>query len=69
MTCERCEGPPGETGHCHQCHEDFPEGTTLNELVEHLRLYHPDDFGDGPATWPDGGVVMHDDTLEPKDFL
>jgi hypothetical protein len=41
----------------------------LNELVEHLRLFHPDDFGGGPATWPDGAVVIHDDTLEPKDFL
>jgi len=67
--CGRCTGEPGETAHCHLCHEDFPEGTTLNELVDHLRVIHPDQFGEGPATWPDGDVVIYDDSLEPKDFL
>jgi hypothetical protein len=66
--CERCSGPPGETAHCHLCHEDFPPGTTLIELTDHLRVIHPDHFGDGPATWPDGEMVIFDDTLTPEDF-
>jgi hypothetical protein len=69
IECARCSGPPGETAHCHLCHEDFPERTTLLELTEHLRVIHPDAFGDGPKTWPDGSLVILDDTLEPKDFL
>jgi hypothetical protein len=38
------------------------------ELVDHLRLLHPDAWGDGPELWPDGEVVVADLTLEPDDF-
>lgn len=59
---------PGENAHCHLCNEDFPQGTDLAQIVDHLRVIHPDQYGDGPALWPDGGPVIHDETLEPGDF-
>lgn len=39
-----------------------------SEMVDHLRLIHPDVYGDGPECWPDGSVVVVDCTLEPEDF-
>lgn len=41
----------------------FPAG----EILDHLRLMHPDQYGDGPEKWPDGQhvVVMN---LDPEDF-
>lgn len=40
----------------------------LAEVLDHLRLAHPDMYGDGPMRWPDGGLVVVDSTLEPKEF-
>lgn len=40
----------------------------VTEVLEHLRLFHPDEYGDGPEMWPDGTVVIYDATLEPHDF-
>lgn len=37
-------------------------------ILDHLRLFHPDQYGDGPACWPDGELVITDTTLEPGDF-
>jgi hypothetical protein len=37
-------------------------------ILEHLRLLHPQEFGDGPQRWPDGHMVVVDPTLEPSDF-
>lgn len=51
-------------GHCHLCHD----GITLAEALDHVRVMHPDQYGDGPERWPDGHVVVHDDTLTPEDF-
>jgi hypothetical protein len=45
-------------GLCHLCHTALP----TPELLEHLRLMHPDDYGDGPERWPDGGPVVIDQT-------
>ena len=39
-----------------------------HDMVDHLRVNHPDAYGDGPERWPDGEVVVHDMTLEPTDF-
>lgn len=39
-----------------------------HDMLDHLRVIHPDLYGDGPETWPDGTVVIHDTTLEPRDF-
>jgi hypothetical protein len=51
-------------GVCDLCHEPVED----DHLLEHLRLLHPDDYEDGPERWPDGDIVVHDQTLEPKDF-
>lgn len=53
-----------DEGRCELCKEMFP----ISEILEHLRLFHPDEYGDGPETWPDGTIVIHDTTLEPDDF-
>jgi hypothetical protein len=37
-------------------------------LVDHLRLLHPDVYGDGPERLADGSVVVVDMTLNPDDF-
>ena len=38
------------------------------EMFEHLRLLHPDVWGDGPMRWRDGQLVVIDETLSPVDF-
>jgi hypothetical protein len=47
-----------------------PEDNKLDDdhMLEHLRVMHPDAYGDGPERWPDGGMVVHDMTLDPGDF-
>lgn len=47
-----------------------PEDNKLpdEDMLSHLRVIHPDAYGDGPERWPDGGLVVHDMTLEPGDF-
>ena len=37
-------------------------------ILDHLRVVHPDAYGDGPARWPDGSLVVVDQTLTPEDF-
>lgn len=51
---------------CSLCGDDEKYG--FPAIDDHLRLAHPDDYGDGPARWPDGDIVIHDETLEPEDF-
>jgi hypothetical protein len=51
------------TGHCHVCEEPV----TTHDLLGHLRVMHPDEYGDGPITWPDGGVLIEED-LSIEDF-
>lgn len=46
--------------HCHVCETDVPD----LELLDHLRLLHPDRYGDGPETWPDGEFVVIDTTVD-----
>jgi len=53
-------------GTCHVCRP--PAYVDDEEAMDHLRLMHPDEWGDGPQRWPDGQVVVHDETLEPEDF-
>lgn len=38
------------------------------EILDHLRLMHPDMWEDGPQRWLDGALVVYDATLEPDDF-
>lgn len=59
-------GPePSRRATCHLCE---PPEAALPNLLEHLRLFHPDVYGDGLAAWPDGGLVVVDATLDPADF-
>lgn len=44
---------------CLLCGEPTPD------VLEHLRLYHPDEVVD---RWPDGEPVVVDLALEPEDF-
>ena len=49
---------------CLLCAEDYPDV----EILDHLRVIHPDVWGDGPERWPDGRIVVYDETLTPHDF-
>jgi hypothetical protein len=60
--CHGC-GYGGGQAHCHLCHETNPP-----DLLDHIRIQHPDAWGDGPQRWPDGETVIVDTTLEPGDF-
>lgn len=55
---------PEPTMHCHMCPDVMP----VAEAIDHLRVMHPDQYGDGPERWPDGQPVLYDTTLEPRDF-
>lgn len=56
------EPQPG-TGHCHLCDTDVP----TYDLLGHIRVMHPDEYGDGPERWPDGGYVVYDAEPDPDD--
>jgi hypothetical protein len=48
---------------CNLCNE-----TVANErLLDHVRLFHPDQYED-VDTWPDGAVLVVDVDLDPEDF-
>lgn len=49
---------------CHLCGDHLPD----SDMGDHLRIMHPDEWGDGPERWPDGAPVIVDMTLEPGDF-
>ena len=42
---------------CLLCVEQFSD---LSGLLNHIRLFHPDDF---PEQWPDGGLVFYDEEI------
>lgn len=57
MKCELCDWEqPDELG-------------GLEAGVDHIRVMHPDLYGDGPERWPDGGLVIHDDDPDPSDLM
>lgn len=58
---------------CELCgHEEKPEsGQMLDDvrlIDDHLQRMHPQEYGDGPERWPDGEVVLEDETIDPSDF-
>jgi hypothetical protein len=50
---------------CNLC----PEQPDDADVLEHLRVMHPEEYGDGPARWPDGGLVIMDQTDPTDDDL
>lgn len=51
---------------CELCKE-WIEWETLEDAADHMRLYHPDEVGE-PERWPDGSLVVVDESLTPDDF-
>lgn len=51
------DNPPAK---CALCGETFPPGHGPQEILDHLRRFHPTEYGDGPEHWPDGGLVVVD---------
>lgn len=54
---------------CNLCKDEWPDAEGgLESFFDHLRVMHPDaDYGE-PERWPDGSLVVIDETLEPGDF-
>lgn len=49
---------------CYLC--DPPHNVATEALIDHFRVVHGLDAV--PERWPDGSLVVVDDTLEPGDF-
>lgn len=51
------------------CHLCPPDDNTIDDrdILDHLRVIHPDHYGDGPQRWPDGQLVIVDTTLDPTE--
>jgi hypothetical protein len=45
---------PRFPGICHLCNEPVAG----EEILDHLRVVHPDVYGDGPPRWPDGRLAI-----------
>lgn len=52
------------TGHCHLCDEDVP----TSDLLGHLRVLHPNIYGNGPERWPDGAPVLEEGHISMATF-
>lgn len=53
---------------CELCTEDLST-QRLEGALDHLRLAHPEAYGDGPQRWPDGELIVDDSAmLTPEDF-
>ncbi|MFF0823040.1 hypothetical protein ACFYUR_21985 [Micromonospora haikouensis] len=52
------------------CHLCPPDDNTVDDrdILDHLRVIHPDQYGEGPQRWPDGQPVIVDTTLDPADW-
>jgi hypothetical protein len=59
VTCQLCGERLAGTG------EDM--AADMLTALEHIRLLHPDVYEE-PETWPDGSLVVVDESLEPNDF-
>lgn len=55
--------PDPNTGYCHLCDAPLTPGR-LDAILDHVRVIHPDQWGDGPERWPDDGLVYDDTTRE-----
>lgn len=53
---------------CNLCGDEWPDAEGgLESFIDHMRVLHPAEY-EKPERWPDGSLVVHDDTLEPEDF-
>lgn len=52
---------------CNVCQEEFEDGD-IDVLLDHLRVMHPEQYGDGPLRWPDGQLVVMKDNITTEDF-
>ena len=55
--------PDPNTGYCHLCDAPLTPGH-LDAILDHVRVIHPDQWGDGPERWPDDGLVYDDTTAD-----
>lgn len=54
---------------CLLCHDEWPDAEGgIESFLDHLRVMHPDADHGEPERWPDGALVIHNDTLTPEDF-
>jgi hypothetical protein len=37
-------------------------------MFRHLELDHPEVYGRGPDRWPDGALVVYDQTIQPQNL-
>lgn len=44
------------------------EADGIEGIADHIRILHPDEYGEGPERWPDGRVAVVDHTIGPDDF-
>lgn len=57
-------------GKCLLCGDTLDPGG-LQDVLDHLRVHHPQEYGDGPERWPDGMPVLEVDAsmeLTAEDF-
>jgi hypothetical protein len=52
--------------YCHECGEHL-DVESFGEVEDHIRVLHPDLYRP-LEPWPDGLIVIHDQTLTPDDF-
>ncbi|HKY57617.1 MAG TPA: hypothetical protein VJL80_06235 [Aeromicrobium sp.] len=53
---------------CGLCDWEQPDAEGgLEAGIDHIRVMHPDQYEE-PERWPDGGLVIHDDTLTAEEF-
>lgn len=52
---------PALPARCDLCGEDAAD------ILDHLRLFHPAEYGDGLDRWPDGAPVVVDMVPSPEE--
>lgn len=56
---------------CFLCgHKTEPADTMIQDVenaMDHIRVMHPDQYEESER-WPDGGLVLEDETVSPEDF-
>lgn len=45
-----------------------PNQPPVDDILNHLRLIHPTQYGDGPEQWPDGHYIIIDQDPQPEEY-